>query len=102
MKKTVSVIALTAAALLLAGCSKATNEDRTGDVGNGSLPDRTLDATHVDLYRNADGVPTVILFCVEDLRFASTASSTTDGGKANAPSLLRLPEQDAVCTGKPQ
>lgn len=96
MNKKPILACVLAAGLILAGCSKATNEDR-GDVGNGSKPDSTSDATHVDLYRNADGVPTVILFCIGDLRFASTASSLSDGSKSITPALLRLPEQDGMC-----
>jgi hypothetical protein len=104
MKTKTPVVMAAVGLLLLAGCSKATGEDRSDSVGAGRLPDTTQDATHVDLYRNADGVPTVILFCIGTMRFYSSPSSL--GGSSSrtyiTPALLRLPEQDAVCGGRPQ
>jgi len=99
-RKAIAVAAL--GLVLLSGCGKATAEDRSDSVGAGKLPDTTQDATHVDLYRNADGVPTVILFCIGTMRFYSSPSSLGDGSSRTfiTPALSRLPEQDAICTDK--
>lgn len=101
-RKTSAVAAAAVGLVLLTGCGKATAQDRVDAVGAGKDPDTTQDATHVDLYRNADGVPTVILFCIGTMRFYSSPSSLgTDSNRTYiTPALARLPEQDAVCTDK--
>lgn len=91
MKKLAVVLA--AGILLLAGCSQAT-EDRVG--GNGSSPDETVDATRVVVFRNADSVPNLAMFCADGLRFASTLSGGDDGAN-KASTVIRLPERDSVC-----
>lgn len=86
------------AVLALAGCGTAT-ADREG--GSGKEPDAMRDATSVTVYRNADSVPNVALFCVGKLRFASTLSGS-DAGENKAATIIRIPEQDVECGGLPQ
>lgn len=70
------------------GCDSVT-DDRT----TGKQPDSMSDTTNVTVYRNADGVPNVAVFCADGLAFAATLS--TDGTRS--PQLLRLPERDTRC-----
>lgn len=97
LRKTVP--ALLVAGVVLTGCSTAT-QDRPDSAG-GKEPDGTAAATQVVVYLNADNVPNVAFFCTGDLRWASTLSGG-DSGKDKAATLIRIPEQDALCTGKPR
>jgi hypothetical protein len=81
--------------LLLSSCGASAVKDRPDSAG-GKNPDVTAAATKVTVYLNADSVPNVALFCIGDMRFASTLSGG-DSGKDKSSALLRLPEQDAVC-----
>lgn len=101
MKAITLVVATSTAVLLLtaASCSTAV-QDRTG--GSGNNPDQFGEATKVRVYTNADSVPNVALFCLDDWAFASTLSGG-DSGSDKAASLLRLAEMDAeYCGGKPR
>ena len=80
--------------LLLSACGSAV-QDRPDEAG-GTEPDVLAAATKVTVYLNADSVPNVALFCIGEMRFASTLSGG-DSGKDKSAALLRLPEQDAVC-----
>lgn len=84
--------------LLLTAESCGPSDDRSGTVGNGTKPDGYLDATNVIVFRNADDVPNVVLFCIGKFRFASTLS----GSNTESAMLIRLPEDDVACGGKPQ
>lgn len=55
--------------------------------------DGYADVYDVTIWRNADDVPNVAMFCVDGMRFASTLSA--DGVKQ--PQLVRIPEQDRRC-----
>lgn len=79
-----------AGVMLLGGCG-GTEQDRQTPAG--TQPDAYADTTDVTLWRNADNVPNIAIFCAGDLRFAATLSS--DGTKQ--PSLVRVPEQDRQC-----
>jgi hypothetical protein len=77
--------------LLLTGCA-ATSADRLPEAG-GPSPDGFADATDVTVWRNADNVPNVAMFCADGLRWAATLSD--DGSKS--PVLVRVPEHDSRC-----
>ena len=77
--------------LLFAGCSEQPSDDRTNKSADGFE-----DATKVVIVKNADQVPNIALFCADGLRFAATLSS--DGAKQ--PQLVRVPEQDSMCSGR--
>jgi hypothetical protein len=80
-----------AGVVLLGGGSCDVAEDRKSAAG--PKPDAYADTTDVTLWRNADGIPNVAIFCADGLRFAATLSQ--DG--ARQPSLVRVPEQDRRC-----
>ena len=89
---------LAAAALLFltaASCAAPTN-DRTGP--NGAQPDGYQDAQHVVVYRNADTVPNVAVFCLGAYGWASTLKADSGGAGSGSPSLVRFPEYDKVCS----
>lgn len=99
MKLRYTLPALAIGAVLLTGCATAT-QDRPDSAG-GKEPDSTAAATQVTVYLNADNVPNVAFFCTGAIRWASTLSGG-DSGKDKASTLVRIPEQDALCAGKPQ
>jgi hypothetical protein len=86
--------------LLLSACGSSATSDRPDSAG-GKNPDTTAAATRVTVYLNADDVPNVALFCIGEMRFASTLSGG-DSGKDKSSALLRLPEQDGVCGAAPR
>jgi F420-0:gamma-glutamyl ligase len=107
--KTVStaatVLAATTIALVVTGCSSAT-QDRTG--GAGKSPDRFGEATKVTVFTNADSVPNVTLFCIDPgdgsgpMAIMSTLSGG-DSGKDKAATIVRMPDLDvSYCGGKPR
>ena len=92
-------------ALLLAGCSTATN-DRSS--GGGKNPDSTEDATKVKVFFNANDVPNIALFCIKPndeigpIAILSTLSGG-DSGKSKASAFVHLTELDvSYCGGKPK
>jgi hypothetical protein len=90
-RRTTAVLAV-AVALALSGCASA-KQDRTGSAG--SDPDQFGEATKVRVYTNADRVPNIAIFCVDDLAFWSGLN----GDKAAA-SIGRLTEWDASYCGR--
>lgn len=91
-KKTMmAALAAGVLALGLAGCGSQPSDDRPN-----ADADAYKDATKVTIWRNADGVPNVAIFCADGLRFAATLSS--DGAKQ--PQLVRVPEGDQECAGR--
>lgn len=74
-------------------CGTAT-DDRTGP--NGSQPDGFQDAQHVVVYRNADNVPNVAVFCLGAYGWASTLSGT-DAGENKSSTLVRFESYDKTC-----
>ena len=85
------ILALAAAGVLLAGCADA-NQDRSG--GGGKDPDQFSEATKVRIYTNADRVPNIAVFCIDDLAFATGLNQDRA-----AATILRLPEWDAKYCG---
>lgn len=88
---TAAGLAVAAFVLLSAESCDPPADDR--QTGNGKAADSYADTTNVTVWRNADQIPNVALFCADGMRFASTLSS--DGVKQ--PQLLRIPEQDKQC-----
>jgi hypothetical protein len=80
-----------AGVVLMGGASCDVAEDRQSAAG--TQPDAYADTTDVTLWRNADGIPNIAIFCAGGMRFAATLSQ--DGAKQ--PALVRLPEQDRQC-----
>jgi hypothetical protein len=76
----------------LGACGSSTKQSVNQDRAN-VQPDSWGEATNVDAFKNADNVPTLVLFCAGGYRFYATLSS--DGAKD--PNLGRLPEQDGIC-----
>lgn len=95
MKKIITAGFAVAAAFTLAACGSA-GGDRTSGSGKGA--DAHQDVSKVTIWHNADEVPNVATFCVGKYRFASTLT----GGKAESSMLVRLPEEDAICSGAAQ
>jgi hypothetical protein len=92
--KTKLLLGLAALLLIpLQTCSTPT-DDRQGP--NGTQPDQYSDATHVTVYRNANNVPNVALFCLGPYGWASTLSSG-DSGANKASALVRFESYDRVC-----
>lgn len=81
--------------LLLTGCAAA-KQDRSG--GSGKDPDQFGEATKVRVYTNADTVPNIAVFCIDDLAFWSGLNDDRA-----AASIGRLTEWDvSYCGRKPQ
>jgi hypothetical protein len=74
-------------------CAPAT-EDRQSP--NGTRADAFGDAQHVTVYRNADDVPNVATFCLDDYGWAATLSGT-DAAENKPSTLVRFPELDKTC-----
>lgn len=97
MRRTLTVMVVLLG-LMLTGCSEA-DDDR--ESGSGKAPDLMTDATHVQVFRNADDVPNVWRGCMDGWAFWGTLSG--GDGNAKPPQLLRAPELDAEwCGGKPR
>lgn len=75
-------------------CDTAPTTDRQAP--NGTRADAFGDAQHVTVYRNADDVPNVATFCLDDYGWASTLSGT-DAAENKPATLVRFPELDKVC-----
>lgn len=92
--------ALVGAAVLLVGCGSSATDDRKS--GKGATPDGYKDITNVIVYRNADKVPNLALWCADDHAFWSTLSSG-DSGVNKASTIIRAEDQDIPhCGRKPQ
>jgi hypothetical protein len=92
------LIGLAAIAVLLAGCSEAT-QDRTS--GGGKSPDKTQDTWNVTVFKNADDTPNVVLFCINreaPLAILSTLSGG-DSGKDKASQIVPMPGLNVVYCG---
>lgn len=74
--------------------------DATGDrqAPNGTRADSFKDAQHVTVYRNADNVPNVATFCLDQYGWAATLSGT-DAAENKPSTLVRFPELDKTCVG---
>jgi hypothetical protein len=91
---------LTALLVALIGCGASATDDRKA--GKGSEPDGYGDMTNVIVYRNADSVPNLALWCVGDHAFWSTLSGS-DSGENKASQVIRAEDQDVPhCGRKPQ
>lgn len=75
---------------LLGGASSCDTPNRDRSNRNA---DGYHEASNVQVWLNADEVPTLVRFCADGLAWASTLSS--DGAKT--PVILRVPERDGVC-----
>lgn len=90
-----ALVASCAALTMGAGSSCGTaTDDRTGP--NGAQPDAFQDAQHVVVYRNADNVPNVAVFCLGAFGWASTLSGT-DAGENKSSTLVRFESYDKTC-----
>lgn len=79
-------------AVALSGCAAA-KQDRSG--GSGKDPDQFGEATKVRVYTNADTVPNIAVFCIDDLAFWSGLN-----GDRAAASIGRLSEWDTSYCGR--
>lgn len=95
-----SLAALAAATALLMPLANECTGQPTGDRQGpaGTQPDGYQDAQHVVVYRNADDVPNVAVFCLGPHGWASTLSGT-DAAENKTAVLVRYPEYDKTCAG---
>lgn len=87
------IVAVVLALAVACGSPKPNVSDDRPETAGGRQPDVYDNATKVTLYRNVDGVPNIAIFCAGALRFATTLS----GSMQESPSMVRVPEQDAMC-----
>ena len=98
-----TLIGLAAVLVLLVGCSAPATNDRTS--GGGKDADTTLDTWNVTLFRNADKIPNVALFCIHRADPIAVMSSLSGGdtGVNKTASIVPIPKLDAsYCGGRAQ
>lgn len=98
MYKTLIHASIVLAVLLPLETTSSCTGDATGDrqAPNGTRADAFADATHVTVYRNADNVPNVATFCLDDYGWAATLSGGDQADNKPA-TLVRFPELDKRC-----
>ena len=95
------LVSLVAVLALVVGCSEPATNDRTS--GKGKDADITTDAWNVTLYRNADNIPNIALFCIhrEDPIAVMSTLSGGDTGINKTANIVPLPKLDAsYCGGR--
>jgi len=98
MRRALVIGLLGLATLLPLETTSSCDTSATGDrqAPNGTRADSFGDAQHVTVYRNADDVPNVATFCLDDYGWAATLSGT-DAAENKASTLVRFPEMDKTC-----
>lgn len=97
------LIAVIAALVVLAGCSAQATDDRGS--GKGKDADITTDAWNVTVFKNANAVPNMALFCInraDPIAILSTLSGGDTGVNKTA-TFVPMPKLDApYCGGRAQ
>lgn len=97
MRRSLVVLAVSVLAFIpleTTSCDSTATGDRQAP--NGNRADFFKDAQHVTVYRNADDVPNVATFCLDQYGWAATLSGT-DAAENKTAVLVRFPELDKEC-----